>query len=138
MLHHGQPFRGHDESEESVNKGNYLQLMEYTISQNEIVAKAFKNAPQNNQMLSPKIQKSITECFAEEILSCILQEIGSDVFSLLVDECRDISDKERVALVLRYVSGRLSYERFVGVVHVEETTTTFLKSKIDFMMQSLV
>ena len=64
--------------------------MEYTISQNEIVAKAFKNAPQNNQMLSPKIQKSITECFAEEILSCILQEIGSDVFNLLVDECRDI------------------------------------------------
>ncbi|XP_020148567.1 uncharacterized protein [Aegilops tauschii subsp. strangulata] len=39
-----------------------------------------------------------------------------------------------MALVLRYVSGGLSYERFVGVVHVEETTTTFLKSKIDFMI----
>jgi hypothetical protein len=77
-------------------------LIEYTIKQNDVIAKAFKNAPLNNQMMSPKIQRAITECFAREILGCIMEEIGTDVFSLLVDDCRDISDKEQMGVVLRY------------------------------------
>jgi hypothetical protein len=61
----GQPFRGHDESKNWTNKGNYLELKDYTMVQNDVVAKAFKNAPLNNQMVSPTIQKDITECFAD-------------------------------------------------------------------------
>lgn len=138
LLHQGQAFRGHDESKESDNKGNFLQLMEYTIKQNDVIAKAFKNAPGNNNCLSPKIQKDITECFAREILSSIKEEIGNDVFSLLVDECRDVSDKEQMAVVLRYVNkfGVLK-ENFVGVVHVEETTASYLKSCVDFLLAQL-
>ncbi|KAI4979709.1 hypothetical protein ZWY2020_016462 [Hordeum vulgare] len=48
LLHQGQPFRGHDESKDSENKGNHRELMDYTIKQNDVVAKAFKNAPYNN------------------------------------------------------------------------------------------
>jgi hypothetical protein len=132
LLHQGQSFRGHDESENSENKGNYRELMDYTIKQNDVVAKAFQNAPDNNQMLSPKIQKDITECFAREVLGCIMEEIGNGVFSLLVDECRDVSDKEQMAVVLRYVDKCwLVQEKFVGVVHVEETSASYLKSCID-------
>jgi hypothetical protein len=138
LLHQGQSFRGHDESEDSENKGNYRELMDYTIKQNDVVAKAFKNAPDNNQMLSPKIQKDITECFAREILGCIKEEIDNGVFSLLVDECRDVSDKEQMAVVFRYVDKcGLVQEKFVGVVHVEETTASHLKSSIDFMFSDL-
>jgi hypothetical protein len=39
LLHQGQSFRGHDESEDSKNKGNYRELMDYTIKQNDVVAK---------------------------------------------------------------------------------------------------
>jgi hypothetical protein len=60
LLHQGQAFRGHDESRDSENKGNFLQLIEYTIKQNDVISKAFKNAPLNNQMMSPKIQRAIT------------------------------------------------------------------------------
>lgn len=136
LLHQGQPFRGHDESKESENKGNYREMMDYTIKQNDVIAKAFKNAPHNNQMLSPSIQKDITECFARKILDIIREEIGNGgVFSLLVDECRDVSDKEQMAVVLQYVnkSGVLN-ESFVGVAHVEETTASYLKSSIDFIL----
>ena len=42
--------------------------MEYTIKQNDVIAKAFKNAPLNNQTMSPKIQKDIIECFAREMM----------------------------------------------------------------------
>ncbi|SPT20885.1 unnamed protein product [Triticum aestivum] len=138
LLHQGQPFRGHDESKESTNKGNSRELMDYTIMHNDVIAKAFKNAPENNQLLSSTIQKDIIEHFAEEVLSCILKELDNGVFSLLVDECRDVSDKEQMAVVIRYVDTHgLSNERFVGVLHVEETTSAYLKSKIDFIIAKL-
>ncbi|KAM3299486.1 hypothetical protein ACQJBY_040799 [Aegilops geniculata] len=138
LLHQGQPFRGHDESKDSENKGNYLELMDYTIKQNDVVAKAFKNAPNNNPMLSPKIQRDITECFAKEVLGHVMKEIGNGVFTLLVDECRDVSDKEQMAVVLRYLDKcGLVQEKFVGVVHVEETTASYLKSCIDLLFSQL-
>ncbi|XP_044355557.1 52 kDa repressor of the inhibitor of the protein kinase isoform X3 [Triticum aestivum] len=112
--------------------------MDYSIKQNDVVAKAFKNAPNNNQMLSPKIQRDITECFAKEVLGHVMKEIGNGVFSLLVDECRDVSDKEQMAVVLRYLDKcGLVQEKFVGVVHVEETTSSYLKSCIDLLFSQL-
>lgn len=62
-------------------------MLEYTIKQNDVVAKALKNASLNNHMLSPTIHKEITKCFAKELLGSIMEEFGNDVFSLLVDEC---------------------------------------------------
>ena len=113
-------------------------MIEYTIKQNDVIAKAFKNAPLNNQMMSPKIQRAITECFAREILGYMMEEIGTDVFSLLVDECRDISDKEQVGVVLRYLDKcGLVKEKFVGVVYVKETTSTCLKYCIDFLFADI-
>jgi len=55
-------------------------------------------------------------------LNSILEEIGGDVFSLLIDEASDVSDKEKMADVLRYVDKLgLILERLVGVVHVKDT-----------------
>ncbi|KAK1364980.1 hypothetical protein POM88_040541 [Heracleum sosnowskyi] len=114
------PFRGHDESEKSLHRGNFLEMIKYTQNQNEMVRKVtLKNAPANNQMVSPKIQKDICHCFAQEILKSIIKEIGDDVFALLVDESCDVSKKEQMAVVLRYVDDTCGVvnERFVGLVH---------------------
>jgi uncharacterized protein YuzB (UPF0349 family) len=100
LLHQRHSFRGHDASKESENKDNYLELLEYTCQQNRVIAKAFKFAPRNNKLVSPKIQKDITECFAKVILRSIIEEIDHGVFSLLVGESRDVSDKEQMAAVL--------------------------------------
>jgi hypothetical protein len=102
--------------------------------QNDVVVKAFKNAQCNNQLVSPTIQNDITEGFAEQIMGNILKDIGNDLFRLLVGECRDVSDKEQMAVVLRYVEKYgVSNERFAGVVH-EETTIDYLNSKTNFMI----
>jgi hypothetical protein len=88
--------------------------------------------------LSPKIQKYIVECFAKETSGYMMEEIGNGVFSLLVDECRDVSDKEQMTVVLWFVDKcGLVQEKFVGVVHVEETTASHLKSCIDFLILEL-
>jgi hypothetical protein len=70
--------------------------------------------------------------YAQVIVDLIITEIGGDVFCLLVDESADVSDKEQMAVVLRYVDkyGVLK-ERLIGVVHVSETTALCLKSNID-------
>jgi hypothetical protein len=74
-------FRGHDESDESYNKGNFKIIHDYTAEQNPALGKvAHHNAPGNNQLTSQKIQKAIDECFAKDIMHSILEEIGHDVF----------------------------------------------------------
>jgi hypothetical protein len=57
---------------------------------------------------------------------------------LLVDESRDVAGKEQMAAVLRYVGkcGTVK-ERLVGLVHVKETTSMYLKSTIDSLFAEL-
>ncbi|XP_024978991.1 zinc finger MYM-type protein 1-like [Cynara cardunculus var. scolymus] len=114
------PFRGHDESEMSISKGMFLETLALIGDCNEDVGKVvLKNAPKNDQMVSPSIQKDIVACFANQILKSICKEVGDDVFSLLVDESSDVSKKEQKAVVLRYVDARgIVKERFFGIVHV--------------------
>jgi hypothetical protein len=70
--------------------------------------------------------------FFQTIVKSIVEEIGGDVFCLLVDESADVSGKEQMAVVLRYVdkSGSIK-ERLIGLVHVSETSASCLKSNID-------
>ncbi|XP_076886941.1 uncharacterized protein LOC143536957 [Bidens hawaiensis] len=126
-------FRGHDESEESLYRGNFIEFLKVFGELSEEIGKVILgNAPGNNQMTSPSIQKELCNCFAEEVLKRIFEELNDDVFSILVDESRDISKKEQMAVVLRYVD-KLGFvkERFIGLVHVMETTALSLKAAID-------
>ena len=65
LLHQGLAFRGHDESEESTNKGNFKELSILLAEQNEKVKKVVLNAPGNNKMIAPEIQRDIAECFSQ-------------------------------------------------------------------------
>ncbi|EOA32334.1 hypothetical protein CARUB_v10015600mg, partial [Capsella rubella] len=133
LLRQGLPFRGHDESVESANRGNFLELVKYTAGQSELVSKVvLENAPKNNQMVSPKIQKDIVHCFAEEVTGSIIHEVEHDIFCLLVDESADVSDKEQMAVVFRFVDEHGTVkERFIGLIHVKETSSASLKCAID-------
>ncbi|PVH38689.1 hypothetical protein PAHAL_5G328300 [Panicum hallii] len=123
LLHQGLAFRGHNESEDSAIRGNFLELVKLLAEQNEKIKRVvLRNAPENHQMVSPEIQKDIANCFAEIIVNSIIEEIGGDVFCLLVDESADVSDKEQMLWFC---------ERLIGVVHVAETTSACLKSNID-------
>ncbi|XP_073138927.1 uncharacterized protein [Henckelia pumila] len=79
LLRQGLYFRGHDETENSLNPGNFLIQLEF-----------------------------------------------------LVDESRDVSKKEKMSVVIRYVdsSGHVS-ERFIGIEHVTSTIALSLKASID-------
>lgn len=68
---------------------------------------------------------------ARETLRAIREDIGHEYFAILVDESRDVSHKEQMALVIRYVDRRgFVMERLIGVSHVSQTTSLALKEAI--------
>ncbi|XP_078158927.1 uncharacterized protein LOC144554485 [Carex rostrata] len=139
LLHQGLPFRGHDESENSHNKGNFLEFLNVYSKANEDMSRVvMKNAPKNLKMTCPDTQKDIANASAEEILKAITDDVGADLFGILVDESCDVSDKEQMAVLLRYVDKRGHVlERFIGIVHVTDTTALSLKEAISALLSSL-
>jgi hypothetical protein len=95
LLHQGLPFRGHSECECSSNKGNYLELLHFLSRNNEAIKRVtFSEAPRHNKLTSLDIQKDITQAAAEEITNVIIKYLGDSLFSILIDESRDISIKK--------------------------------------------
>ncbi|KAJ8749264.1 hypothetical protein K2173_018744 [Erythroxylum novogranatense] len=113
----GLPFRGNDESENSTNQGNFLELLKFIASNNEEIRNVvLGNAPENLKLTSPDIQRDIINAAAFETTKAIILDMGDDLFSILVDECRDVSVKDFGCVI----------ERFLGLVHVRDTSATSL------------
>ncbi|GMP66334.1 hypothetical protein CsSME_00026731 [Camellia sinensis var. sinensis] len=64
---------------------------------------ALSNAPQNLKLTSPDIQKDIVNVAAFETINVIIRDLGDVLFSILIDEARDISIKEQMEVVIQYV-----------------------------------
>ena len=104
LIAQGHAFRGHDESSSSLNKGNFLEMLDWYKKKNNEVRVAFDElCPKNARMTSPEIQKDLTQSCALEISKVIKEEIGGNLFSILIDESRDISIAEQMAVIVRLV-----------------------------------
>ncbi|KAK4564437.1 hypothetical protein RGQ29_006478 [Quercus rubra] len=125
-------FRGHDESLDSKNRGNFIELIKFTSTFNDKVASVvLENAPGNAKYTSPTIQKEILHILANNVRNAIREEIGDAKFCILVDEARDESKREQMAIILRFVDKEgFIKERFFHVVHVRDTTALTLKNEI--------
>ena len=158
-------FRGHDESKTSRNKGNFMEMLEWYRKKDPKAALVTgENAPGNNQMSCPMVQKDLARACAVETSELIKSEIGDRWFAVLVDEARDASIKEQMAVVVRYIpplhlvislvlfccfqvtlfslfscrfvndKGNV-IERFLGIEHVSDTTSHSLKEALDTMLR---
>ena len=95
LLHQGLAFRGHNESEDSSNRGNFIELLKFLAANSEEVNKyVLNNAPGNCLLTSPKIQKQLIQCCAIETRKKIIEELGEETFAILADESSDVSHKE--------------------------------------------
>ena len=69
---------------------------------------------------------------AYKTTNAIIEDLDSGFFSILVDESYDISIKEQMAIVLRYVDKKgIVTKRFLGIVHVASALS--LKAAIEFL-----
>ncbi|XP_073360020.1 uncharacterized protein [Aegilops tauschii subsp. strangulata] len=125
------PFRGNDESEDSKNQGNFKEMIKLLASYNKDVQEVVQNAPKNAKYTSSTIQKEIASIISRKVQTSIKEEMGNSKFAILVDECRDESKKEQMAVVVRFVNIEgLIRERFLDLVHVSDTCALTLKNKI--------
>ncbi|XP_060210842.1 uncharacterized protein LOC132637830 [Lycium barbarum] len=82
------------------------------------------------------IQKDIVNACAKETVKAIIGDMNGDYFGI-VNESKDISHNEQMALVLRYVdkNGEV-VEQFIGLVHVSDTSACSLKKEIYSLLSS--
>ena len=84
-----------------------------------------KQAPANATYRSKTIQNQIIDVLGEYIINNIVTEIKKmQFFSVLADEATDISNKEQMALVFRYMNEFNEIkEKFVSFIHCKEGTS---------------
>jgi hypothetical protein len=83
----GCAFRGHDESLDSINQGNFVELVKLVSTYDHRVAGVvLENAPRNAKYTSLTIQKEILHIIASKVRDAIREEIGDAKFCIIIDE----------------------------------------------------
>ena len=128
----GLPFRDHDESPNSCSRGHFIEIIKSYAGMNDDIGKVvLENAHKHAMYIAPSIQKEIPDIIATKIRNTIRQEIGDAKFCILVDESPDISHKEQMAIIIRFVDEEgFVRERYFEIVSVKDTTSLNLKKHI--------
>ena len=119
-------FRGHDEKVSSDYRGNYIDFIYFTAS---IDARMKMFLDHNNifKGTSATIQNDIIKSVSSVIQERIRNEIqNSDFVSIQVDETSDLSNREFLSIVIRYVVDGAPVERFLGFFQVKDRTASGL------------
>ena len=126
----GLPLRGHDESDKSDNRGNFLELLEL-ISHHHLVVKE-KLQHRRTLYTSPLIQNELIHIQARLIHSDICREVrDAGIFSIMADESRDLSKHEQVAINVRYWMDGCVREAFLTFARAHSLTAASLTQDIE-------
>ncbi|XP_054938993.1 zinc finger MYM-type protein 1 isoform X3 [Physeter macrocephalus] len=134
-------LRGNDQSVSSVNKGNFLELLEIRAKDKGEEIFRLTNS-QVDFYNSTQIQNDIIEIIKTEMLQEIVNEINvSSAFSIICDETTDSATKGQFSICVRYPQKTskaiLIKERFLGFIDVEEMTGTNLHRSIKTYLQQI-
>ncbi|KAL4107233.1 hypothetical protein QTP88_017616 [Uroleucon formosanum] len=119
-------FRGHDESSDSLNKGNFRELFEMHIIRCSREIQNHYNSIKNIFTgMSKSIQNDLISCISEFLINQIKNEIKQCKFySIQIDDTTDISQKTQCSIIIRYVTDKSELiERFLGFHNVSEDRT---------------
>jgi len=119
-------FRGHDESSNSINKGNFRELVELHFSRCSLEVKNHYKSLQNKFTGTSKIiQNEIISCISEYLTDHIKHEIKQSMFySVQIDDTTDLTQKTQCSVILRYITNKSELvERFFGFYDVSKDHT---------------
>ncbi|KAG5599952.1 hypothetical protein H5410_031322 [Solanum commersonii] len=98
-------------------KNEYRMRLEASIDVSRLLLQYGLPFQGHGESESSTNQDIVNAC-AKETLKAIIGDLNGDYFGILVDESKDISHKEQMALVLRFVNKNGEVvERFIGLVH---------------------
>ena len=97
-------FRGHDESKDSENKGNYLELLEFLAGYDSPLRCHLDSATVFIGT-SSKIQNDLIQSVADVMTEAMREEVRNTPFvSVMVDETTDVSNTAQMSYLLRYTT----------------------------------
>ena len=124
-------FRGHRESTDAPNRGNFLEILTLVAAHDPVVKRKLTDGPRNAVYTSAEIQNVLLHIMGEMVREKICTEVReAGVYSILVDETKDISKIEQVAIVVRYVKEGVIYERFLTFVEASKLDAKALSTYI--------
>lgn len=111
----GLPLRGHDESDMSDNKGNFLELCDFFSKYDDKFKEKYNKY---FNMTSPDVQNELLSIIKTEVLRVIVDEINSSgFFSLMVDEAKS-HRTQQLCICIRYLVGQEIKERVLAMEDV--------------------
>ena len=123
-------FRGKDESSESKNRGNYIELLEYFAKLDSVFAQHLHGSGQFVGT-SSDIQNDLIKAIDDVLDDVITTEVNTAPFlSIQVDEATDIATQGQLSVILRYVLKGKIIERFLGFYNVSEDKSASAIAKI--------
>ena len=120
------PLRGHSE-----DKGNFMKLLQFRIDAgDEELKKHFARMASNAKYTSPMFQNEILAIASNMTVQEIVTEANKSFASVIADESCDISGKEQLSIVLRYMIGSKVHESFTGFVEMDSVSAESISSSI--------
>ncbi|CAH0393437.1 unnamed protein product [Bemisia tabaci] len=109
------PFRGHDESEDSLKKSNYVEVLELLRTYDPLLDNHLKNATAFCGT-SSDIQNDLADAVCDVILDEIKRRVAeADFVSIELDETSDVNETSQLSTIFRYVdSDGIPTESFIG------------------------
>ena len=120
-------FRGHDEKDDSLNRGNYRELLECFAKFDSVFERRLHGRLAGQEGgnagvftgVSSEIQNDLIDCIDSVIQDVIDQEVKMCTFlSIQVDETTDVSTKEQLSVIIRLDKKGEIVERFLRFVDV--------------------
>jgi len=120
-------FRGHKEDESSLNKGNFLEMVEMLSKYDPVLKEHLMRLNQSTcrlhvsvSYLSPETQNQFINVLANHVKEKLLMDIkAAKYFGIMFDSTPDISHTDQMSEVIRYV------KIHNGEVEVNETFLGF-------------
>lgn len=134
------PLRGHRENPDSLNKGNFLELLNLVSKYDPEIKRRLDELPNNGKLLHHDIQNDILEIAASLLIKKIKADLHDEpdtYYAILADECKDLSKRELVAVCIRYLHSGTLRERAVGFVETANMTAEAISAKILEVLEPL-
>ena len=85
-------LRGHKESEDSLNRGNFLEILKLVALHDKTVQDRLQQRPRNGMYTSPEIQNSLLRVMGDMVRKMICDSVQqAGFFTLMADESKDCS-----------------------------------------------
>ena len=129
-------FRGNDESNTSLNRGNYRELLECFSTFDSVFERRLHRKVERSHLsvftgVSPETQNDLIDCINSVIDDQVRREIMDCTFiSIQADETTDFSTKEQLSIILRFDRTAEIVERFIKSANVSSDRTALAISGI--------